>query len=53
MQTLDWIVIGLFCAGLIGIVIWVLKQKQNSSSDYFLGGKDTASGAPLPACWRG
>lgn len=40
MHLLDWIVIGLFCAGLIGIVIWVMKQKQNSSADYFLGGKD-------------
>ena len=40
MHLLDWIVIGLFCVVLIGIIIWVLKQKQNSSSDYFLGGKD-------------
>lgn len=40
MHLLDWIVIGLFAVALIGIVIWVLKQKQNSSSDYFLGGKD-------------
>ena len=40
MHLLDWIVIGLFCVALIAIVIWVLKQKQNSSSDYFLGGKD-------------
>ena len=40
MQLLDWIVIGIFAVALIGIVIWVLKQKQNSSSDYFLGGKD-------------
>ena len=40
MHLLDWIVIGLFAVALIGIVIWVLRQKQNSSSDYFLGGKD-------------
>ena len=40
MHLLDWIVIGFFCVALIAIVIWVLKQKQNSSSDYFLGGKD-------------
>ena len=25
---------------MIGIIIWVVKQKQNSSADYFLSGKD-------------
>ncbi|MDR1737261.1 MAG: sodium:solute symporter [Candidatus Symbiothrix sp.] len=40
MFTLDWIVIGIFAAVLIGIVVWVLKQKQNTSGDYFLAGKD-------------
>ena len=38
MATLDFIVIGLFALALIGIIIWVLKQKQNNSADYFLGG---------------
>lgn len=40
MQLLDWIVIGVFCMALIGIVIWVVSQKNNNSADYFLGGKD-------------
>ena len=40
MQVLDWIVIGLFCVGLIGIIVWVMRQKQNNAADYFLGGKD-------------
>jgi SSS family solute:Na+ symporter len=40
MVTLDYIVIGLFGLALIGIILWVLKQKQNSSSDYFLSGRD-------------
>lgn len=40
MVTLDWIVIGLFCVGLIGIIVWVMRQKQNNAADYFLGGKD-------------
>ena len=40
MQLLDWIVIGVFCLALIGIVLWVVKQKNNDSADYFLGGKD-------------
>ena len=40
MQSLDWIVIGVFCCALIGIVIWVVSQKNDNSADYFLGGKD-------------
>ena len=40
MQTLDWIVIGAFTVALIGIVVWVVSQKNNNSADYFLGGKD-------------
>ncbi|MDR3251510.1 MAG: sodium:solute symporter [Tannerella sp.] len=40
METLDWIVIALFSLGLIGIIVWVVKQKQNNSADYFLGGRD-------------
>ncbi|NDV66203.1 sodium:solute symporter [Bacteroides sp. 224] len=40
MQSLDWIVIGVFCLALIGIIVWVMKQKQNDSADYFLGGRD-------------
>lgn len=40
MALLDWIVIGVFCLALIGIVVWVVNQKNNNSADYFLGGKD-------------
>ena len=40
MALLDWIVIILFFAALVGIIIWVSRQKQNTASDYFLGGKD-------------
>jgi SSS family solute:Na+ symporter len=40
MESLDWIVIGAFALVLIGIVLWVFKQKQTSSGDYFLAGKD-------------
>ena len=40
METLDWIVIGLFCAALVGIIVWVMRQKQDDSKDYFLGGRD-------------
>ena len=40
MELLDWIVISVFCIALIGIVLWVVSQKNNNSADYFLGGKD-------------
>jgi SSS family solute:Na+ symporter len=40
MGTLDWIVLGLFCLGLIGIIIWVSRQKTDTSTDYFLAGRD-------------
>ncbi|MDR1722404.1 MAG: sodium:solute symporter [Tannerella sp.] len=40
MGTLDWIVIGVFSLALIGIILWVLRQKQDDSKDYFLGGRD-------------
>jgi SSS family solute:Na+ symporter len=40
VETLDWIVIGIFSLALIGIIVWVMKQKQNNSADYFLGSRD-------------
>ena len=40
MATLDWLVIGLFVCAMIWIVYSVMKKKQNSSSDYFLSGRD-------------
>ena len=40
MTTLDFIVIGLFACALIGIIVWVFKQKQSSSEDFFLAGRD-------------
>ncbi len=40
MAILDWIVLGLFCLGLVGIILWVLKQKEETSTDYFLAGRD-------------
>lgn len=40
MSTLDWIVLSLFFLGLVGIIVWVLKQKEKDTSDYFLAGRD-------------
>jgi len=38
-QTLDWIVIGLYFAMLLGIAWWVMRQKQDTPADYFLAGR--------------
>jgi len=40
MGTLDWIVLGLFCLALVAIIIWVVRQKSETSTDYFLAGRD-------------
>ena len=40
MTILDWITLGLFVLGLIGIVVWVLKKKDKNTTDYFLAGRD-------------
>ncbi|WP_167606235.1 sodium:solute symporter [Maribellus sediminis] len=40
MSSLDWIILGLFFLGLIGIIVWVLLQKEKDTSDYFLAGRD-------------
>jgi SSS family solute:Na+ symporter len=40
MLALDWLVIGIFAAVLVAIVVWVFRQKQNTSGDYFLAGRD-------------
>ncbi len=40
MATLDWIILGIFFLGLIGVIIWVLRQKEENTKDYFLAGKD-------------
>lgn len=40
METLDWLVISVFVCALIGIVVHVIRQKNNNSADYFLGDRD-------------
>ena len=40
MATLDWIILGLFCVALIGIILWTLRKKDKNTSDYFLAGRD-------------
>ena len=38
-QMIDWIVIALYFIVLLGIAVWALKQKQESTTDYFLAGR--------------
>jgi len=40
MASLDWIVLGLFCLALVGVIFWVLSKKDKDTSDYFLAGRD-------------
>jgi len=40
MHQLDWIVLGVFFLGLIGIIVWVLMKKEKDTVDYFLAGKN-------------
>ena len=39
MAILDWSIIVLFLFALLGVVWWVLKHKQDDTSDYFLSGR--------------
>ncbi len=38
-QALDWVVVGLYFSIILGIALWVLRQKQESPTDYFLAGR--------------
>jgi len=40
MTLVDWIVLGIFCLLLIGVIVWVVRQKKDTSADYFLAGRD-------------
>ena len=38
MQSIDWVVVGVYLAGMLGMAWW-LGRRQRSREDYFLGGK--------------
>ncbi len=38
-QTLDWIVVGIYFLIVLGIAWWGMRQRQDSSADYFLAGR--------------
>lgn len=39
-QTLDWIAIAGYFGVMLAIVAWVVRQKQRTSTDYFLAGRN-------------
>ena len=39
-HTLDWIVISLYFAILFGVALWVIIQKNRTTEDYFLAGRN-------------
>lgn len=39
LQSADWVVLAIYFLALIGVAVWVLRQKQNNTSDYFLAGR--------------
>jgi SSS family solute:Na+ symporter len=39
LQTLDWIIIAGYFAVILGLAWWVIKQRQDNSTDYFLAGR--------------
>jgi SSS family solute:Na+ symporter len=40
MANLDWLVIGLYFAGLFGLNWWVVSKNKNTADDYFLAGRN-------------
>jgi SSS family solute:Na+ symporter len=39
LETLDWFVLALYFAVILGIAWWVIRKKQESSTEYFLAGR--------------
>jgi SSS family solute:Na+ symporter len=39
IATIDWIVIGMYFLVLLGLAWWTIKQRQDTSADYFLAGR--------------
>ena len=40
MANLDWVILGLFCLALIGVIFWTLRKKDKNTTDCFLAGRD-------------
>jgi len=39
LQSLDWIIIAVYFLIIMGLAWWVIKQRQDTSTDYFLAGR--------------
>ncbi len=39
-ETLDWIVIGIYFLLIVGIAVWVMTRKTETTEDYFLAGRN-------------
>lgn len=39
LQTLDWIIIAVYFLIILALAWWVIKQRQDTSTDYFLAGR--------------
>ena len=40
LETLDWIVLGIYFIALIAVAVWVVLQKNKNTEDYFLAGRN-------------
>ena len=40
MTSLDWVVVGLYGALLLGVAWWVIRQGKDTADDYFLAGRN-------------
>ncbi len=40
LETLDWILIGLYFFMLFAVAVWVIMQKQKNTEDFFLAGRN-------------
>ena len=40
MGMVDWLMVAVYFAVLAGVAVWVVRQKQDSSADYFLAGRN-------------
>src|SRR5271165_1444839 len=40
MQTLDWVMIGVYFTVLLGVAWWVVARSKNTAADYFLAGRN-------------
>lgn len=40
LEGLDWVVLGVYFLALIGVAVWVIRQKNKNTEDYFLAGRN-------------